>query len=1021
MRNTPYPAPLAAFLLLLLLPLCTPHPAVGAYLPAGADVRRTQSEHFIYLYEAALEMQIPMLQKHCEDAYAALTPIFNWTPRRKTMVIYTDAMDFHNGMATIFPRPTLVLYAESSHASSELFEGPNDLRRTVFHEFTHILGIDAQYGFDAVLNSIFGRSISPMGDPLSGILMIMGVPPGFLAPRWYIEGLAMWAETEFVGPGRGRNARTDMLMRMAVAEDKVLTPPYWNISQPEWPYGNAAYLYGVKVFDHIFHQYGVDGEGENTPGLLSDDLAHSFFFNFNNRAWERTGRRFSDLAAEAMGAETKRQQARIATLETLPLTDLNRLTPATLGTAHPKFDALGQRILFSGQAEVGRQTLYQYDLNARDLVKLDGVRVSYSRFTNTATSGDRQTLYFTRLDIQGRDRVRNEIYAYGLRDQRLERIAADGRYRYISIHPDGELMIAVAERAGRVYLVEVPLNQIGDPGAETVLAAADRGETFSDPKYSPDGSKLIYVRTTTQGAELLYQDVASGKGRSVVKWPCTILSPTFHPHASVVVFSADRNGVFNLHSLDLAKAGAAPVPLTHVLGGVFEPDFSPDGSRLAATAYDAKGFYLTVMENPLGEPLTSPPPAITPHWRSLPQNLALKAQQEQTPPPPPRPGTTYNSFAGIDYEGWSPWLTASSEGAMGGVYAAFSDPVQYQNLMVAAGLETAYLAPVAAMRYDYSGFFPEITLQADTTPVSYPGLVLDADGDYYDYGEQRHRLTAAVTLPWNRVDFRAALSLGYQLEERYAIDETTEDYDDEVILTEGLSEDRSSALWGRLSFFNGTAFNRSHSVEDGRYLSAVLERADKALGSDIERIRLRGDWAEYLPLPWGWDNHVIKLQAAYGHSWGDETAQGAFGLGGLGFSPLSSPLGVDRNISLRGYESNYLVGDEVVKVGLAYRLPLWQPYRNINATSPFYFQQLFVEVFYEGGQVKDSTIADADTGWLNAAGAEINFATTLLRFLPVAPGIGVAYAFDREERGDDEDRLSEKLSVYLSIKTSVNF
>ena len=311
--------------------------------------------------------------------------------------------------------------------------------------------------------------------------------------------------------------------------------------------------------------------------------------------------------------------------------------------------------------------------------------------------------------------------------------------------------------------------------------------------------------------------------------------------------------------------------------------------------------------------------------------------------------------------------------------------------------------------------------KADTTPVSYPGLVLDDDGDYYNYGEQRHRLAAAVTLPWNRVDFRAALSLGYQLEERYAIDETTEEFDDEVILTEGLSEDRSSALWGRLSFFNGTSFFRSHSIEDGRYLSVVAERADKALGSEIERIRLRGDWSEYLPL--AWENHVIKLEASYGHSWGDETAQGAFGLGGLGFSLVSASLGVERGISLRGYESNYQVGDEAVKVGLAYRLPLWQPYRNINATSPFYLQQLFLELFYEGGRVGDSVFADADddTDWLNAAGVEVNFATKLLRFLPVAPGIGVAYAFDREERGDDEDRLSEKLSIYFSIKTSVNF
>jgi hypothetical protein len=80
-----------------------------------------------------------------------------------------------------------------------------------------------------------------------------------------------------------------------------------------------------------------------------------------------------------------------------------------------------------------------------------------------------------------------------------------------------------------------------------------------------------------------------------------------------------------------------------------------------------------------------------------------------------------------------------------------------------------------------------------------------------------------------------------------------------------------------------------------------------------------------------------------------------------------------------------------------------------------------MELFYEGGQVNESAIQGADTKWLNAAGVEVNFATKLLRFLPVAPGLGVAYAFDREERDDDGDRIPEKLSVYLSIKMSVNF
>ena len=1016
MRDTPFPAPGTICLLLLTL-LGLPAVAAGTFLPAGADVRHTQTTHFEYLFEAQLAETVPLLQKHCEDAHAALSPIFNWSPRRKTLVLFTDAADLHNGMATVYPRPLMVLIAAGAHPATTLFDGGDDLRRTVFHEYAHILGMDAQYGFDAALHRIFGRGLPLATDPLSGLLMYLAAPPGVLAPRWYQEGLAIWVETEFVGPGRGRNSRTDMLMRMAVAGDQVLPPAAWDIRLPEWPYGTAAYLYGLKVFDHIFATYGVDGSGTNTPAQLSEDVARSFFFNFNNRSLGRTQQRFSDLALSAMAAEKRRQERRIAALSRAPLTDLKRLTPDTLGVAQPKFGPLGQRVFFSGRDETGRRTLYRYDLRARSLVKLDTARVTEALTTDLAMSADRRTLYYTRLDIQGRDRLRNELYAYGIADRRLRRVASGGRYRHISLHPRGDMLAAISERAGRSLLVTLPVSDIGKPEAETILATAAPGERFSAVRYTPRGDGLVYVRSDAEGADLIQYDAATQTRRRLLRWPCAILSPTFQPTTGDLVFSADRNGVFNLYRLN-PLSDHAPIALTHCLGGLFDPDFSPDGRLLTAVAYDADGYYLTVLD--AGGAAPAPLPVISPDWRSLPQNAALKARQAQTPPPSPAAERVYNSFNQVRFDAWSPWLTASHEGVMGGLLAGFSDPVHYQRLRLAAGAESAYSAPVAAVSYVYSGIYPQFTFQADTMPVVYPGLVQEVDGRYYDYGEQRHRLTLAVSLPWKRIDQRAALRFGYQLEERSAISETTDDFADVPLRTRNLGEDRSSALWGRLDFFNAAAFGRSHSLEDGRYLDLVAERADNALGSEIDRTRLRCDWREYLPLPWGWDNHVIKLETVYGHSWGDETAQGAFGLGGLGFGLLAS-LGVDRGIRLRGYDSNYRVGQAAVKLGIAYRCPLWQPFRNLNATFPLYLQQLFLELFYEGGRIQESAIAQADTDWLNAAGLEVNLATQLLRFLPVAPGVGVVYAFDREARNNEGDRPSEKLSVYFSLKANVNF
>lgn len=95
---------------------------------------------------------------------------------------------------------------------------------------------------------------------------------------------------------------------------------------------------------------------------------------------------------------------------------------------------------------------------------------------------------------------------------------------------------------------------------------------------------------------------------------------------------------------------------------------------------------------------------------------------------------------------------------------------------------------------------------------------------------------------------------------------------------------------------------------------------------------------------------------------------------------------------------------------------------------PVYFHLMFGEIFYEGGKAWGLEMEGAEKNqWLNSAGLELNLSTILLRLMEIAPGVGIAYASDREERkrhGDDEkesEDTDQKMQVYLSIKASVNF
>ncbi len=989
-------------------------------MPIYEPLRLTESEHFTYLYQESLEPQLPDLARACEDAWAILNPVFKWTPGQKIRILYSDAWDEHNGSASPFPRPTIMVYAADVSPGSSIYQPGHFIRSTLFHEYAHILPLDARYGIPGLLSGIFGR-VQPVGDPLSTVLALCAMPPGALAPDWYLEGLSIWSETEFVGPGRGRNAVADMIMRMPVADDRVLAPEQWDLRLPEWPYGEAAYLYGMRAIQYVCEKYNEQPPEQNLPAQLADSVAHSFLYYFDAQAFPITGHSFAQLAVQSIGRELDRQEERIARLKTVPLMQTRKLTPDRLQVASPKFGPDGASVFFSGNTEADRDTLFRYDLGTGGLTKLRRPRTQ-TGLTRLAMSADRGTLYYTRLNVVGRDRMWSELRAYDVNRGENRRITGKGRYRFPALCPDGRTMAAVRNEAGRRILVEVPLDRAGDTRAEIVRAEAPEFHSLVDPVYSPDGRSLVYVRAGAEGSEIRRVDLADGRDEALLQWPCLVISPAFHPSGDALVFSSDRSGVYNLYRMK-PEAGAEPGQLTHVLGGLFQPDFSPDGKKLAVAAYDSFGYHLAVLDYDALRPMAHLP-ELKPDWKSLSMNATNVEAVSRRPAPAlaaPRP---YRSLGAVRPDFWSPWLTASDDSVQGGLAAGLSDPAGYQSLLLLGGYDANYDMPVGAATYGYSGFYPILTIEGSHRPVGYPDLVEDANKVFYDYDEKAGVAGGTVTLPWETVDRQVLFSLGYKFSDREAIEKSAEKYAGRALLTTNLFEGGEGAVFGEVQFLNATAFGRSLSLEQGRYISAAVEVSDPALGGDLSRTRALAQWNEYMPLPWG-ENHVLKLEGLYGAGSGDQTAQGFFGVGGFGAVPITEP-GIDRVVPLRGYLENYQVGRHVAKAGAAYRFPLRRSYKGASATMPVYYHQLFGELYYEGGQAwGDEPAGQPENEWLNAVGAELNFSMTLLRFVDMAPGLGVVYAFDREYRrsegeqpADDKD---ERAQVYFSIKAAVNF
>lgn len=1015
------------------------HDPALALMPTDDKLRRAESDHFIYIYQAALEGQLAKLIGDCEDAYDLLTPIFQWVPREKVIVLFSDGYDLHNGWAKVHPRPTMMIFAADALPGSTIYEPGNYLRRTVFHEFTHLLSMDPQYGFDGVLNRIFGRVLSEPGDPLSWLITFFAMPPGAVAPTWFIEGLAMWSETEMAGPGRGRNTLVDMIFRVATAEEKLLPPTRWNLNQPEWPFGISAYVYGMKMNQYVHEKYGHGKEEQNVIGELSISAADSFPFIFNRRAYPVTEQTFSELAWKTIDYEEDRQKDRIRRLAEQPFTELERLTPPEIQAYHPRFDHAGQRIIFSGAREEQRDTLYLFNVEKEVEFpqRLYRARADGS-FSNLAPGPDRSSFYYMRLDSPRREKWVSQLYRYDVSLHYGRKITGAGRYRFPAVSPDGMKLAAVRVEAGRQVLLEVPLAKAGDRESERILVKAPFGSALVDPVYAPDRSTLVYILSDETSSQIRRINLESGEDVVLVEWSAIITSPAFHPEGRELVFVSDKNGVYNLYGINY-RSHASPAALTHVLGGVFQPDFSPDGRQLAVSAYDSKGYYLSILDYDTGalDIEIDTLPVIEPAWTTLELNRKRKnaVVEQKKKKVEITDSWPYQPYRNVRRNYWSPWLNASPDGAEGGFFSNFSDPVNRHELMILGGVESEHWTPLASVVYDYARFEPILTLYGFHNQAKYYNLLYEEINDnteesvdalFHDYDEEIGGVGATLTFPFERADRSVYLSLGYQWARSRAITEIMNDSIQPIIAAD-LFEGEESTAWMALEYFSGTAFRRSHSVEAGRHLSMAVERMDEDLGGELNRTRALGGWSEYVTFSW---NHVLKLEGHYGVSSGDRKAQSAFGLGGFSDTVAASTPGMPRTLMLRGYEQNTQVGTDIVKAGAAYRFPIFRFFQNVNATSPLYLHQIFGEVFYEGGRATGAELPGEDgNGWINACGVEVNIAFKALRWLDIAPGLGIVYAADRtvyehadnKDANDTSDILNEKWQIYISLKSVVNF
>jgi WD40 repeat protein len=761
-------------------------------------------------------------------------------------------------------------------------------------------------------------------------------------------------------------------------------------------------------------QYLVETSARPNPvGDTVRSVSKSFLFNAGGGIRKVSEKHWKHMAREMLQQERDLQTQNLLTLEQVPHTPVKRLTAKSITVGNVRF--AGDAIYLMAATEEKRNTLYRYDPATGTLEKIRKAHTPVLSGNLSATADGRH-LYYTNLEIQGTENIWYEVRRYDTVTGSDTCLTQKGRYRYVDVSPGGGHLAAISQRSGITYLMEVPVAAAGDARQEKIITTAGLETDLAAPRYSPDGGSIAYVEADGSRFYLKIYDRDTGKSTILYRNKSQIVAPTWHPDGGQIVFGHDANGVYNLYRLPLTGA-AVPTPVTHVWGGLFFPSFAGDGRSLAAVSYDGFGPHLTTMTYTPGALQVKSLPRITPRWqggkvdgliaeaRTKRQSFTTAARKAET--------KNYHSLTEIRPDFWTPWATVSTFGAQGGLAASFSDPANHQQVRLMGGLESKYRSPLAQINYTYRGLKPDLSLYGGLGQAAFPDL-LESPGriERLDYAEETQFFGAAVTFPLvTRIRRQLNLTVGYEFLQRDVIEALEDDYENFALDVRPTDEDQGSA-WGRADYSSGTVYGRSISLEDGVLISAGAEYSNPSLGGDIDTRRVLVDFNQYISMPF-LRNHVLRISGAYGAGWGDRYAQGQFGLGGFDAMPMALKPGIPRTLGLRGYDSNFQTGQEVVRTGASYRFPVWNIFKGMESVFPLYNRDLFVELFYEAGRTYDDEGIGDDIGWLHSAGLEVNYGLTLLRYISFAPGIGAAYVPQRDDRDPDEYEVVPYFSIKL--------
>ncbi|RMD98703.1 MAG: hypothetical protein D6814_06995 [Calditrichaeota bacterium] len=932
-----------------------------------------ETEHFFVHFHEGAERSAKVVAKVAEDVYGPITSLYAYKPKDKIHFIIRDHDDYSNGAAFFYDNK-IEIWAPAMEF--ELRGTHNWLRNVVTHEFTHMIQLQSARKTTRKIPAFYLQWIGYEKETRPDVLYgfpntIVSYPIAMtVIPSWFAEGVA-----QFQLPGLGYDywdTHRDMLLRTAVLENKLLDFNQMGSFGKNSIGNERAYNQGYSLVSYIAQKYGL-----NRLRAASDAMRSFTRFSFSRALKKATGKSGFELYRE-WKEHLQKDYARKTREIRRHLVTGQIIEKQGIGNFYPRWAPQGQRLAYlsTGPADYLSQTA----LVIRDLKnkRIEVIKGGVSTPFDWSADG-KYLIYAKKTDLSRHGSRFYDLYLYDFDSKKELRLTRDARAHSPAFSPDARDIVFVVNHDGTQNLAKMDLKQ----KKFIRLTHFKNGEQVFQPRWTPDGQSILFARCTRDTRDIFQLDLRSGKITPLVEDQHDNRNPFLSPDGKTLYFASDRTGIFNIYRMDLQSRQLEQV--TNVLGGAFMPAVNARGN-LAFATFVAEGYKMAWLEHPqaIPEPFTVYPRKertvqVASAANGLP-NVNLEKIRSPRYDDSHLPNYSVKPYKNM-YQGFSflPRIVRDYGTTKLGTYLYSSDVLNSYSVLGGFDMNKDRDYDLFAL-IDYNKYGPTIFLEAynqvrhssvgsDKFRYNLAEVDLGLRGFIPYHPNHRWRVAFVYSRYSTKITSRfgnrlqsinATYFIGRTAQVRYTYDGVAPAIDSDANPRHGrrftLEYDRDWNL-----FINGFEVNTTYGT-----LQEVYDKYNYN--------RVQGDWHEYFGLP---GRHSLMLRLRGGYI--DKPIDSFFNFFAGGME------------GIRGYPYYSIEGRKLLQATLAYRFPLFW---NMDfALAPFYFDKMFLGVFFDYGDAYDGKNFDF-TKFKKAAGAELRLEMFSFYSFPTKLFFTAAYGFD---------------------------